>query len=173
MKKFAIISLIALLTLSSCDSYMTSGALLGGAVGSAIGGIAGGRRGSDIGALVGMATGAAAGAAARESEERRVARSYYVDDDVYVTNDPKAERVRRYHENTAAKYSGGNNGYRSNSSRSSNSNNSGNSSRSRYGMRVNSNGVTVTNTNSQQGNQQNDNSGYNKEGKYDDRIEIK
>lgn len=169
MKKFAIISLVAVLTLSSCDSYTTSGAFLGGAVGSAIGGMAGGWRGSDIGTLVGMATGAAVGAATRESVERSRARAYY-DDDVYSTGDPKAERIRRYHENTAAKHSGGN-GYRG-----------------QRELRVGSNGVTMRNGSSQHGttytprqqnassqqrSQQNDNSGYSKEGKYDDSFEIK
>lgn len=61
------ISVGALLLLSSCGSYAGAGAYTGGSfgsiIGSAIGGIAGGPRGSDIGTLIGMAGGAAVGAA--------------------------------------------------------------------------------------------------------------
>ena len=67
MKKVMMISVGALLLLSSCGSYAGAGAYTGGSfgsiIGSAIGGIAGGPRGSDIGTLIGMAGGAAVGAA--------------------------------------------------------------------------------------------------------------
>jgi len=62
-----ILSLSALLLLSSCGTYAGSGAYagasLGSILGSAVGGITGGPRGSDIGTLVGMAGGAMVGGA--------------------------------------------------------------------------------------------------------------
>ena len=67
MKKVLVISVGAMLLLSSCATYTGQGAYVGGTfgsiIGSAIGGIAGGWRGSDIGQLVGLAGGAAVGAA--------------------------------------------------------------------------------------------------------------
>lgn len=67
MKKSLVLSLSALLLLSSCGTYTGSGAYagasLGTILGSAIGGIAGGPRGSDIGTIVGMASGAVVGGA--------------------------------------------------------------------------------------------------------------
>ena len=59
MKKYLIISVGALMMLSSCGTYTGSGAYagsgLGAILGSAIGGIAGGPRGSDLGTIIGMA----------------------------------------------------------------------------------------------------------------------
>ena len=67
MRKMLILSLSALLVLSSCGSYKATGAYtgahFGSVIGSAIGGISGGWRGSDVGTLIGMAGGAAVGAA--------------------------------------------------------------------------------------------------------------
>lgn len=67
MKKLAVLTLGAVLLLSSCGTYTetgaTTGAWFGSIIGSAIGGIAGGPRGSDVGTLVGLAGGAAVGAA--------------------------------------------------------------------------------------------------------------
>lgn len=67
MKKSTVLSLSALLLLSSCGTYTGTGAYagasLGTILGSAIGGIAGGPRGSDIGTIVGMAGGAMVGGA--------------------------------------------------------------------------------------------------------------
>lgn len=67
MRKMLILSLSALLVLSSCSSYKAAGAYtgahFGSIIGSAIGGISGGWRGSDVGTLIGMAGGAAVGAA--------------------------------------------------------------------------------------------------------------
>lgn len=70
MKKYATITLSAVMLLSSCGvgnenaaSGGFLGAHLGSILGSAIGGISGGPRGSDIGTLVGMAGGAVVGAA--------------------------------------------------------------------------------------------------------------
>ena len=79
MKKMMVLSVGALLLLSSCGSYTGAGAYAGGSfgsiIGSAIGGIAGGPRGSDIGTLIGMAGGAAVGAAigakADEAEQKK------------------------------------------------------------------------------------------------------
>ena len=78
MKKILVISVSALLLLSSCGSYTGVGAYTGGSfgsiIGSAIGGIAGGHRGSNIGTLIGMAGGAAVGAAvgaAADNAERQ------------------------------------------------------------------------------------------------------
>lgn len=73
MKKLVVLSLGALLFLSSCGTYTETGATTGGwfgsIIGSAIGGIAGGPRGSDIGTLVGMAGGAVVGAAIGQAAE--------------------------------------------------------------------------------------------------------
>ena len=59
MKKTLLISVSALLLLSSCGTYTGMGAYTGGTfgsiIGSAIGGISGGRHGSDVGTLIGMA----------------------------------------------------------------------------------------------------------------------
>lgn len=67
MRKILVLSVGALLLLSSCGTYTGSGAYAGGMfgsiIGSAVGGLTGGWRGSDIGTLVGMAGGAAVGAA--------------------------------------------------------------------------------------------------------------
>ena len=67
MKKVVVLSVSALLVLSSCGTYTESGAVTGGyfgsIIGSAIGGITGGWRGSDVGSLIGLAGGAAVGAA--------------------------------------------------------------------------------------------------------------
>lgn len=78
MKKNLVISMSALLLLSSCGTYTGAGAVTGGSfgsiIGSAIGGIAGGYRGSNIGTLIGMAGGAAVGAAvgaAADNAERQ------------------------------------------------------------------------------------------------------
>lgn len=65
MKKTSIIALGMVVMLSSCGTYVGSGAYtgasLGSILGSAIGGISGGPRGSDIGTIVGMAGGAVLG----------------------------------------------------------------------------------------------------------------
>ena len=79
MKKTLVVSLGAMLLLSSCGTYTGTGAYVGGSfgsiIGSAVGGIAGGWRGSDIGTLIGMAggaaVGAAVGAAADKAEQQR------------------------------------------------------------------------------------------------------
>lgn len=67
MNRLMIVSVAALMFLSSCDTSAGSGAYLGAnlgsILGSAIGGINGGPRGSDMGTLIGMAGGAIAGAA--------------------------------------------------------------------------------------------------------------
>lgn len=67
MKKILVMSMGAMLLLSSCGTYTGTGAYAGGMfgsiIGSAVGGIAGGWRGSDVGTLIGMAGGAAVGAA--------------------------------------------------------------------------------------------------------------
>lgn len=81
MKKLLVISVSAMLMLSSCGTYAGSGAATGGyfgsIIGSAIGGITGGWRGSDIGSLVGLAggamVGAAIGAAADNAEQQKYA----------------------------------------------------------------------------------------------------
>jgi uncharacterized protein YcfJ len=79
MKKLLVISVCAMLILSSCGTYTGSVAATGGyfgsIIGSAIGGISGGWRGSDIGSLVGLAggavVGAAIGAAADNAEQQK------------------------------------------------------------------------------------------------------
>ncbi len=73
MKKLFVLSLGAILLLSSCGTYTetgaTTGAWFGSIIGSAIGGISGGPRGSDIGTLIGMAGGAAVGAAVGQAAD--------------------------------------------------------------------------------------------------------
>ena len=80
MKKTLVLSVSALLLLSSCGSYTGMGAYAGGSfgsiIGSAIGGIAGGHRGSDIGTLIGMAGGAAVGAAVGAAADQAQQRQY-------------------------------------------------------------------------------------------------
>ena len=79
MRKTLVLSVGALLLLSSCGTYTAEGAYTGGTfgsiIGSAIGGITGGPRGSDVGTLIGMAGGAAVGAvigaAADDAQQRR------------------------------------------------------------------------------------------------------
>ena len=103
MKRIAVLSVGALLLLSSCGTYTGegayAGATFGSIIGAAIGGIAGGPRGSDIGTLIGMAGGAMVGAAAgsaadqaeqqryedyqRARQQRRMPRQY---DDAYMDN---------------------------------------------------------------------------------------
>lgn len=80
MKKTLVLSVSALLLLSSCGTYSESGAVTGGwfgsVIGSAIGGIAGGPRGSDIGTLVGMAGGAIVGAAVGQAADQAQQQRY-------------------------------------------------------------------------------------------------
>jgi len=80
MRKLMVISVGAMLLLSSCGTYTESGAVTGGwfgsIIGSAIGGIAGGPRGSDIGTLIGMAGGAAVGAAVGSAADNAEQRKY-------------------------------------------------------------------------------------------------
>jgi hypothetical protein len=81
MKKVLVLSVGAMLVLSSCGTYAGSGAATGGyfgsIIGSAIGGISGGWRGSDVGSLIGLAggavVGAAIGAAADNAEQQKYA----------------------------------------------------------------------------------------------------
>ena len=101
MKKLVVLSIGAVLLLSSCGTYTEAGATTGGwfgsIIGSAIGGIAGGPRGSDIGSLIGMAGGAVVGAAvgqaadeARQKEmeayQQRRMDQRSVDDIIYPDN---------------------------------------------------------------------------------------
>lgn len=80
MKKVLLISVSALLLLSSCGTYTAEGAATGGwfgsVIGSAIGGIAGGHRGSDVGTLIGMAGGAIVGAAIGQAAEDAQQKKY-------------------------------------------------------------------------------------------------
>ena len=119
MKKLFVLSLGAMLLLSSCGTYTEAGATTGGwfgsIIGSAIGGIAGGPRGSDIGTLIGMAGGAVVGAAVgqaadeahqkkmEEYQQRRMERGNaqrqsdygYPDDRIYDTRTPDVLEIRR------------------------------------------------------------------------------
>ena len=80
MKKILVVSLGALLLLSSCGTYTGTGAYVGGSfgsiIGSAVGGIAGGWRGSDIGSLIGLAGGAAVGAAIGSAADKAEQQKY-------------------------------------------------------------------------------------------------
>ena len=86
MKRICLVSVSALLLLSSCGTYTGMGAYTGGTfgsiIGSAIGGISGGRHGSDVGTLIGMAGGAMVGAAvgaAADDAQRRQYEAYQAD----------------------------------------------------------------------------------------------
>ena len=80
MKKTLLVSVSALLLLSSCGTYTGMGAYTGGTfgsiIGSAIGGISGGRHGSDVGTLIGMAGGAMVGAAVGAAADKAQQRDY-------------------------------------------------------------------------------------------------
>jgi hypothetical protein len=84
MKKVAILAVGAALLMSSCGSYMASGAYagssLGSILGSAIGGLTNGPRGSDWGSIIGMAGGAvvggAIGNAVDKAQQERLAERY-------------------------------------------------------------------------------------------------
>ena len=80
MKKFYLVSLSALLLLSSCGTYTGTGAYAGGMfgsiIGSAVGGLSGGRHGSNVGTLIGMAGGAAVGAAVGAAADNAQQRKY-------------------------------------------------------------------------------------------------
>ena len=80
MKKTLLVSVSALLLLSSCGTYTGMGAYTGGTfgsiIGSAIGGISGGRHGSDVGTLIGMAGGAVVGAAVGAAADKAQQRDY-------------------------------------------------------------------------------------------------
>lgn len=164
MKRIGIIAVLIVTLLSSCDSYMATGAMTGGLLGQAIGGIAGGRYGANVGTLVGAAAGATAGAAVRDAEMRRSEARYY--DDVYSSGsraqvrDAKAERIARYHAKTKAKYSG--RGY--NSSQSGYSGQP--TSRSTNGFTLETEGMSYQKNPA-------DSSGFTEKATYDDRIEIK
>ena len=98
MKKTLLVSVSALLLLSSCGTYTGVGAYTGGTfgsiIGSAIGGIAGGRHGSNVGTLIGMAGGAMVGAAvgaAADNAQQREYEQYQAD-----RQQRMAERQRNY-----------------------------------------------------------------------------
>lgn len=80
MKKFGLVSVSALLLLSSCGTYTGTGAYAGGMfgsiIGSAVGGITAGRHGSNVGTLIGMAGGAAVGAAVGAAADNAQQRKY-------------------------------------------------------------------------------------------------
>ena len=80
MKKVMILSLGALIMLSSCGTASGTGAYVGGqfghVIGSAIGGISGGWRGHDVGSLVGTVGGAVAGAAIGAAIDNAQQRKY-------------------------------------------------------------------------------------------------
>ena len=80
MKKTLLVSVSALLLLSSCGTYTGMGAYTGGTfgsiIGSAIGGISGGRHGSNVGTLIGMAGGAMVGAAVGAAADNAQQREY-------------------------------------------------------------------------------------------------
>ena len=80
MKKTLVVSLGALMLLSSCGTYAGAGAVTGGSfgsiIGSAIGGISGGWRGSNVGSLIGMAGGAVVGAAIGSAADRAEQQRY-------------------------------------------------------------------------------------------------
>ena len=96
MKKLLVVSVGAVLMLSSCGTYAGAGAYTGGTfgsiIGSAIGGITGGPRGSDIGTLIGMAGGAVVGAAVGSAADRVEQQRY---------EEYRQQRQQRIYENTS------------------------------------------------------------------------
>ena len=102
MKKTLILSMAAIMTLGSCNTYTSSGAYMGSSLGSilgsAIGGITGGPRGSDVGTLVGIAGGAIVGAAIGSSADKQ--RS----DDLAQYRADKAERVAARQQRQSQQY---------------------------------------------------------------------
>lgn len=84
MKKVLVLSVGALLAMSSCGTYTGAGAYtgatLGSILGSAIGGISDGYRGSNLGTIIGMAGGAIIGGAigqAKDEADRREVHDRY------------------------------------------------------------------------------------------------
>ncbi len=75
MKKYFVVFLAILLTVSSCGTYAGSGAYAGATfgsiLGSAIGGISDGPRGHDIGTIIGMAGGAVIGGAIGNAQDQQ------------------------------------------------------------------------------------------------------
>ena len=102
MKKVMVISVSALLLLSSCGTYTEAGATTGGwfgsVIGSAIGGIAGGPRGSDIGTLIGMAGGAVVGAAVGQAADKAEQQKY--EDYKAAREAARQRRNSKYNDNT-------------------------------------------------------------------------
>jgi hypothetical protein len=106
MKKICLVSVSALLLLSSCGTYTGMGAYTGGTfgsiIGSAIGGISGGRHGSNVGTLIGMAGGAMVGAAvgaAADDAQRRQYEEYQADRQQRMEN-----RQRQYDRQAQGSY---------------------------------------------------------------------
>ena len=84
MRNTLLISMSALLLLTSCGTYTGTGAYAGATfgsiIGSAVGGLAGGYRGHNVGTLVGLASGVAVGAAigsAMDNAEQQKYERYY------------------------------------------------------------------------------------------------
>jgi len=105
MKKNILILLLAVLLLTSCNTYTGAGAATGGyfgsMVGSMIGGISDGRRGSNLGGLVGLAGGAVLGAVVGNAADREIARSREED-----YQRAREERYARRHANARGNYDG-------------------------------------------------------------------
>lgn len=97
-----VISVGALMLLSSCGTYTGQGAYVGGQfgsiIGSAIGGISGGWRGSDVGSLIGMAGGAVVGAAVGAAADRAEQQKY---EDYRAARAERQSGVRQADENYA------------------------------------------------------------------------
>jgi hypothetical protein len=112
MKKVLLISVGALLLLSSCGTYTADGAVTGGwfgsVIGSAIGGIAGGHRGSDVGTLIGMAGGAMIGAAVGQAADEAQQRKY--EDYQMARQRTNNNRQRDYSYQDNSGYNGSNSG---------------------------------------------------------------
>jgi hypothetical protein len=103
MKKIGLISVSALLLLSSCGTYTGMGAYTGGTfgsiIGSAIGGISGGRHGSNVGTLIGMAGGAVVGAAvgaAADNARQRDLEQYEADRQQRMENRQRRMESRQH-----------------------------------------------------------------------------
>ena len=103
MKKIGLISVSALLLLSSCGTYTGMGVYTGGTfgsiIGSAIGGISGGRHGSNVGTLIGMAGGAVVGAAvgaAADNARQRDLEQYEADRQQRMENRQRRMESRQH-----------------------------------------------------------------------------
>lgn len=98
MNRFFLLSLLAVLVMSSCNTYTGAGAYggaaLGSVFGSAIGGLTGGPRGSDVGTLIGMTSGAIVGAAIGSEADKQQQETVAARSNAHSHRSAKSDVVR-------------------------------------------------------------------------------